>query len=235
MIKTIYFDLDNTLYDYDTLDHAGLDILQKYCENSFDISADEFYTCFRRAQQLIRRRINHEEAAIHNRLIRYQTMLELLEQPIYPHARVMFDMYWDFFYENMKPMQEVTEFLQGLKEAGFSIGIGTNMTAEVQYKKIECLELFPYIDYLVTSEETGVEKPDLHFFEICLEKAGCLPSECIFVGDHPDKDVAGARECGMHGVLFEKYAKYEKKSHDIPSAAEFTQLSQLILENNFQK
>lgn len=33
------------------------------------------------------------------------------------------------------------------------------MTAYIQYKKLESLGVTPYIDFMVSSEEAGVEKP----------------------------------------------------------------------------
>lgn len=40
------------------------------------------------------------------------------------------------------------------------------MTAYMQYRKLEKLNLLPLIQFMVTSEEAGAEKPDMKFFEI---------------------------------------------------------------------
>ena len=88
-----------------------------------------------------------------------------------------------------KPCPGLLEFLQILKSRQIRIGIGTDMTASIQYKKLRKLGLAPFIDFIVTSQEAGVEKPHPHFFDVCLEKAGCLPEECAFIGDNRKKDV----------------------------------------------
>ena len=44
------------------------------------------------------------------------------------------------------------------------------MTAYVQYRKLEAIGVTSYIDFIVTSEEAGAEKPHYHFFDICVEK-----------------------------------------------------------------
>ena len=67
--------------------------------------------------------------------------------------------------------------MQKLKERGIRIGIGTDMTAHIQYRRLEFLNLSPYIDFIVTSEEAGVEKPTPHLFELCVEKAGVPAGE----------------------------------------------------------
>ena len=50
-------------------------------------------------------------------------------------------------------------------------------------KKLSALGLDSYIDFIVTSEEAGIEKPDSHLFDICVEKAGFSANECAFIGD----------------------------------------------------
>ena len=92
--------------------------------------------------------------------------------------------------------------MQKLKERGIRIGIGTDMTAHIQYRRLEFLNLSPYIDFIVTSEEAGVEKPHYHFFDICVEKAGVRPEECAFIGDNVKKDIEGAWESGMKGIWY---------------------------------
>ena len=54
----------------------------------------------------------------------------------------------------------------------------------------------------MTSEEAGAEKPDRRFFDLCIQKSGCAPEECLFVGDHPQGDAKGALAAGMHAVIY---------------------------------
>jgi beta-phosphoglucomutase-like phosphatase (HAD superfamily) len=57
------------------------------------------------------------------------------------------------------------------------VGVGSDMTADWQFRKLERLGLLDRIDFAVTSEEAGVEKPAPGFFALCLEKAGCAPGD----------------------------------------------------------
>ena len=92
--------------------------------------------------------------------------------------------------------------MQDLKRRNIRIGVGTDMTAYIQYKKLTALGLAPYVDFIVTSEEAGVEKPDPHLFEICIEKAGVSADECAFIGDSLKKDVEGSAKCGLKGIWY---------------------------------
>ena len=78
------------------------------------------------------------------------------------------------------------------------------MTTYVQLRKIIKLKINNYVDYLVTFEETGSEKPHSIMFLLGLKKANCLPSEAIMVGDSRNKDIAGAKSSGIKTVWITK-------------------------------
>ena len=125
-----------------------------------------------------------DTATIHNRMLRFQCMMELLDQPLLPHVKTLACTYWDTVLERMEPYLGVEELFRTLHESGIRIGVGTDMTAYIQYRKLEELGLAPYVDMVVNSEEAGVEKPDSKFFGLCVEKAGCpavTPDLCLCV------------------------------------------------------
>ena len=86
MIKAVIFDIDNTLYSYDENHIYGMEALAVYCRDSFGITTDEMQACYRKAGRIMTDRIGTDTAAIHSRMLRMQCMLELLEQPLFPHA-----------------------------------------------------------------------------------------------------------------------------------------------------
>ena len=202
MIRAVIFDIDNTVYSYDENHVYGMQALAEYCTGAFGISREEMEKCYRQAGTIMVNRIGTDTAAIHSRMIRVQCMLELLGQPLFPHARNMYHAYWDTFIEHIEPNPGVLEFMQELKKRNIRIGIGTDMTAYIQYRKLEAAGVAPYIDFIVTSEEAGIEKPHYHFFDICVEKAGVRPEECAFIGDNVKKDIEGAWESGLKGIWY---------------------------------
>lgn len=207
MIKCIIFDIDNTLFDYDRNHLIGMKALSDYCQKHFLLSEKAMLSCYEKAQKIMENRIGTDTAAIHNRLLRFQCMLELLSQPLFPHALRMYHAYWDTFVTHAKPEPGIIDFLKNLKKHNIKIGIGTDMTAHIQYRKLEQLQLFSYIDFIVTSEEAGVEKPDPHFFSLCVEKSTFSVDECAFIGDNIKKDVLGSRACGLKGIWYSQGGK----------------------------
>jgi glucose-1-phosphatase len=63
-----------------------------------------------------------------------------------------------------------------------------------------------YFDAAVLSYQIGVRKPRAGFFEHCARRAGYPPNECVFIDDLP-ANVAGARACGWHGIVYTDFAE----------------------------
>ena len=198
--KAVIFDLDGTLYDYPKADRAGVDALNRYAAEHFGLSEEETVRGVREAMDEANARIGMKTASTHNRLIRYQVFCELHGYPVWPHALHMAYTYWNTFLENMVPDPDVPELLAALKKADVLIGLGTNMTSFVQYRKLEVLGIAGAFDFVVMSEEAGCEKPDPDFFALCAAKAGADPSECLFIGDNHPMDYLGAKAAGMRGI-----------------------------------
>lgn len=202
MIKAVIFDIDNTLYDYDSADLYGKKAVREYCQKFLGLEETQVHEYYMKAWKLAEQRIGSDTAAIHNRMIRFQCMMELLEQPLYPHVKALYHEYWDTVIAHMEPYPGIVRLFQTLKEKGIRTGTGTDMTAYIQFRKLEALGLLQYTDMIVTSEEAGAEKPHARFFKLCVEKAGCLAQECAFIGDSQKKDVNGASANGLHGIWF---------------------------------
>ncbi len=56
-------------------------------------------------------------------------------------------------------------------------------------------------DLIVYSHEVGVAKPDPRIYGITCERLGVEPAEIVFLDDVP-RNIAAARDYGIHGVLF---------------------------------
>jgi putative hydrolase of the HAD superfamily len=139
----------------------------------------------------------------------------------------MDELYWGTLIEAARPSEGAVELMGDLKRQGIRIGIGTDMTARIQLRKLTELGMLPYVDFLVSSEEVGAEKPDLRFFARCVEKAGCESWECLFIGDNLKKDVLGAQNAGLKAVWY--CPEGNPTETDILQIAKLAQLPELLL------
>ena len=201
MIKEVIFDIDGTLYDYDKGHAEGMARMKAYAEKELGISGEEYAAEYKRMNAVIKERVG-DSAVTHSRSIRIQNMLEQWGKPIFPHLEKLYHLYWDGLLEVSEAEPGSLEAIRELRDMGVRIGIGTDMTAMMQYKKLERLGFAPYVDHIVTSQEAGHEKPHPEFMALCIEKAGCSPEEIVFVGDTFKKDVAGPGAAGMHPVWY---------------------------------
>lgn len=216
MIREVIFDIDSTLYDYDSCHAEGMRRMEVYIQENFQISPEEFRKAYERHQAELTKRLGEDNAAIHSRTIRIQNMLEEWKKPLFPHVDCLYHAYWDTLLEASKPEPGVLDCIKALKAMGISIGIGTDMTAMMQYRKLESLGISPYVNHIVTSQEAGVEKPHPDFMALCIRKSGFRPEECLFVGDHIRKDVWGAAESGMYAVWYNAKGKARPKTLRLP-------------------
>jgi putative hydrolase of the HAD superfamily len=218
MIKTVIFDLDNTLYSFDDANKVAFEMLLDYVDKNLDISLERFIT----VHEELKTALPQDSSVCHNRMIRFQKILEMENLPLYPHALEMYDVYWNALLDAAIPSEGALSTLEELKRRGIRIGIGTDMTARIQFVKLTRLGLMPFIDFMVSSEEACAEKPASKFFDACMEKAGCERKQCMFVGDSIKKDVIGATNAGLVGVWYNPENKETKE--DVTSIVELSQV-----------
>jgi putative hydrolase of the HAD superfamily len=90
--------------------------------------------------------------------------------------------------------------LSCLRASGLKLGMITNGSIRMQNRKLECLALSPLFDTILISDAEGISKPDHRIFHRALERLNTTPAQAVFVGDHPEVDVAGARAAGMQAI-----------------------------------
>ena len=226
MIKAVIFDVDNTLYNFTKAHKAAFRALAAYADERLGLSGESFERLHRETAEELRAYMG-EVAALHNRCIRYQVMLEKLGLPLYPHVLEMEGFYWDTLLKEAVPSANAKETLRSLKDRGIRMGVGTDMTARMQFRKLEMLGMLAYVDFLVSSEEAGAEKPALSFFARCVEKAGFGKKECLFVGDSLRKDVLGALDAGLQAVWYGPESPAEERE-DVLRITDMRQLPEVV-------
>lgn len=115
----------------------------------------------------------------------------------------LFDAYLAAYRAAWRPFAGVPQALEALRARDLRLGILTNGSQDQQIDKLRRIGLIDAVDVVCTAEELGVWKPDPRAFEEFTHRLGVLPSECLFVGDHPEQDVAGAIAAGMPAVLID--------------------------------
>jgi putative hydrolase of the HAD superfamily len=115
-------------------------------------------------------------------------------------ASVLLADFRQHFPEQCIPFAGMHETLQVLRDRGIVLGLITNGTVEMQGRKIERLGIAPLFDVIIISEAEGVRKPDPRIFRSALERLQVPASSAVYVGDNPEADIRGARNCGLGAI-----------------------------------
>ena len=129
--------------------------------------------------------------------------------------------------------EQVPETIQQLHAAGYRLGLISNGKSPFQEHNFYALGLTEYFSCVIVSEAVGLRKPDPQIFHLACERLNCQPADCIFMGDHPEADIRGAKNAGMYVIYF-----HPTTTSDVPwadaSIQHYAALPQVILHLNQQ-
>ena len=126
-----------------------------------------------------------EQGARHN--LTPDTLLEILAEAI------VFRLY-----------PETREVLETLQARGVPMGVLSNWDYQLPLR-FEELDLAHYIHFVLSSSQAGLEKPGMQLFYFGLEhiqkvRPDLAVQQCLYVGDHYEKDVLGAQSAGFRPI-----------------------------------
>lgn len=221
----LFFDLDRTLWDFDTSSHQTFVYLfEKYdLKNAGILSFDEFskvyhkhndyyWDLYRKGELTkdilrgIRFQATFESFGIENR----ELIKNISEDYLYHSPRNVF-----LFPNTHKTLEYLYQKVE--------LHLITNGFEEVQEIKMQSSDLRKYFKTIVTSEEAGVKKPDARIFEFALKRAKAEVVDSLMIGDDLDVDIEGARQFGMDTVFFNP----EKIPHPGSATFEISDLCEL--------
>ncbi|MEI8011078.1 MAG: HAD family hydrolase [Candidatus Omnitrophota bacterium] len=196
--KGILLDLDGTLYDYNRAHAPAHEAIIRLWAEKTGLPAVTISDAIAEARISVHDRLRGT-AACHGRLLYFQGACERLGVSSFPLALDCYRLYWDVFIKNIQLYDGVAAFFDAV--ARIPVVIVTDLTADVQHRKIIDLGLAPRITGMVTSEEAGCEKPAPFIFHLALRKLGVAAAEACMIGDDPKKDIEGAAAVGMTSFL----------------------------------
>lgn len=200
----VLFDLDNTLYPYPPCNRAGKEAARKTArERGYEFDREEFEEFYQTGRREVKREIPGT-AASHERVLYFKYALEEYTGAPQPaDALAIGEAYWDGYLEEMQLLPDAADTLAALQDRGIDVAITTNLTTRVQLEKLDRLGITEYVDLLLTSEETGREKPGSVMFTLPLARLDRRASETVMVGDSIASDIVGANAVGLETVLFD--------------------------------
>ncbi|MGV2939829.1 HAD family hydrolase [Mesobacillus sp. LC4] len=189
-IDAIFFDLDGTLLDRDAS-------LIKFINDQYDRFKSELYLIDKR--YYMNRFIELDARGYVWKDKVYSQLLQELNITALTWEELLED-YITNFKHSCRGFQNLHEVLGKLKQLEIKLGIISNGKTHFQMDNINALGIEGYFDTILISEEVELRKPDSRIFRMGMENLAVSASHSIFVGDHPENDVAASKMAGMIGI-----------------------------------
>jgi putative hydrolase of the HAD superfamily len=200
MMRALLLDLDNTLYEYEPCNHAGIAAVMAAAAVLLKVPEEKARAAYDAGRARVKKDLPGV-AAMHSRLLYIQKMVEALTGRTQPDlVRELHERFWTAYRGAMRLHPSGKKLIEAARQAGIRVIIVTDFTTEVQLGHLAALGIADLIDAVVSSEEAGAEKPDLRIYRLALEKAGCSAKDCLMVGNDLEKDVKGAEALGIRAV-----------------------------------
>lgn len=223
---TIFFDLDHTLWDFNTNSQEALsEIVSKHQLLNKGIPSlqhflREYFAINEKLWEDYRKNIISKETL---RDDRFHQALKKFDIDDFELASSISDDYVKSAPYKTNLFPDTIEVLEYLNEK-YSLHIITNGFEETQHLKLKNSKIDHYFDHVITSERSGFKKPDERMFHFSLRHTNARSETSIMIGDSLEADVLGAKNAGMHQVYFNP----EEKKHEEELTHEVKGLKELI-------
>ena len=220
MIKAIIFDLDNTLLDFmkmksSSINAAVLGMISAGMQIDKEKSINEIYNIYETK--------GYEHQEVLNEFIVNNT-----NQINYKYLAAGIVEYKKAKEKSLNLYDDVIPTLDTLMSMDLKLGIVSDAPSREAWIRLYTLKLHDKFKEVVTFNDTGVYKPAKEPFIRIADKLNVELSECMMVGDWPDRDIKGASQVGMK-TAFAKYGSTEIISnsgadHDLNTISELIKI-----------
>jgi putative hydrolase of the HAD superfamily len=197
-IRVVWFDVDETLYDFQTRMREALALTLAMIHKRFPATREtlDVETMVRVREDIAPLNEGAGPTLKQLRLDSFRETLVRFATPDEAFADALQEIYYTHVHGIPPPFPGVRECLRELAKR-YELGVLSNGNTSP-----EELGIGEEVRHRVFAEDVGSGKPDRAIFEHACRIADAEPSECVLVGDNVATDVTGARGAGWHAVWF---------------------------------
>ena len=204
-IEHVFFDLDRTLWDFESNSEATLKelFLELDLTKKVGVSDDVFIKEYKRINEIFweeyRNGVIQKETL---RYARFEAAMKFFGHADRELASLIGEEYIFRSPRKTNLVDGAIEVLEYLKPK-YALHIITNGFEEVQHIKMESSGLDGYFQQHITSESAGAKKPSRIIFDHAAALANSHSHNSIMIGDHFEADIEGAINVGWKAVYYE--------------------------------
>ncbi|UCD18465.1 MAG: HAD family hydrolase [Candidatus Zixiibacteriota bacterium] len=195
-IEAISFDADGTLWDFEKVMRNALNFVLLELKKLDPVAAtkidiDQMITI----REEVAEKLKGVETNLERlRLEAFCNSLAAVGRPDDTIAEQLNSVYLKHRFEDIELYPDILPTLEILKKR-YTLGIVSNGNSFPGRCGLDGV-----FEFIVFSQDYGIEKPDPRLFEIAIEKAGCPREQMLHVGDSLECDILGSARAGIKSV-----------------------------------
>lgn len=202
--KHIFFDLDNTLWDFKKNSYHAMHEAFKRHINNGHIDYKKFFEVYSLHNRVLWKEYRNQVVPKSELVwLRFQKTFDELEVRNVSAAEMNVT-YLEKMPEQTALLPDAEKVLHYLKAKGYNLSIISNGFREVQFKKLENTGLLYYFTKVFLSEDVKVPKPGAAIFKYAVKSVNAKKAESIMIGDDWETDVQGALKFGIDAVYLNR-------------------------------
>lgn len=202
--RHLFFDLDHTLWDFDTNAKETLGDIYTIFElaNRNVAPFDAFYKTYLHHNEILWDR--YHKGFITADDLKWKRMWRTLLDFKIGDEKLAKDIsarFLEILPVKQNLFEHTREILDYLTAKNYQLHLITNGFEKTQWSKLNNSQLGHYFTHVVTSEASNSIKPQKAIFDHAMAKAGASLAESIMIGDNLDADIQGAMNAGMDCIF----------------------------------
>ena len=199
MLTHIFFDLDNTLLDFDRGEaHALSRAFRQFGIDPTLAVLARYHDINLRQWELL-----EEGKLTKDQVLTRRFDLLFAELGVSCDSQAVCDLYESFLAEEHDFIPGALELLEALSPR-YSLHLATNGASAVQRRRLADAGILTYFQNIFISEEVGFHKPSPAFFLACFAAIpGFDHTSALMVGDSLTSDIRGGRNAGLRTCWFD--------------------------------
>jgi HAD superfamily (subfamily IA) hydrolase, TIGR02254 len=201
--RTLLFDVDNTLLDFDAAEDSALHLL--FREQGIMLTP-EIKASYQTMNQNLWK--SYEEGKI-DRTLAVNTRFSLLFKAYGKNVDgvLLESRYRRYLDQSHQLIQGAAELIAGLKDQ-YDLYIVTNGVSETQDRRLHDSGLYPMFKNVFVSEATGFQKPMKGYFDYVFARIpGFSADQGLIIGDSLNSDIKGGKAAGLDTCWFNPKGK----------------------------
>jgi putative hydrolase of the HAD superfamily len=224
--KHLFFDLDDTLWDFQK--NSGIVLAQLFEEFELATKLNTDYAVFLQTYKRINlefwskyytKQIDKHYLRNH----RFNETFKAFGYDNYEENLVITSQYLDRAPRETHLKEGCIEVLDYLKHK-YQLHIITNGFLEVQHIKLDGSGLRNYFNQIIISEEHQLVKPEEKIFRLAEFLAGAEKNDCVMIGDSFESDITGAINAGWEAI----HLNENQKDVAVKNIKHLTELKQIF-------